>query len=111
MRLAHSIVFASLLAAPAMAADVVVTTPGAVAPPAVVGPPVVAPPAVVATPAPGVVVTPGPSNAERHLDEAARAQANADQARGIAEEQQEKADRHLDKADSDSTGTVVVTPR
>ncbi|MBV9757521.1 MAG: hypothetical protein JO047_10740 [Alphaproteobacteria bacterium] len=95
-----------------MAADVVVTTPAVPAPPAVVVP---SAPAVVA-PAPGVVVTPGATDAERHLDKAARAQERANEAAaegnyGIAADQQEKADRNLDKADRDSTGTVTVIPR
>ena len=96
----------------AAAGDVVVTTPGVVAspPPAVV----VAPPVAVAPPAPGVIVSPG--DAERHLDNAARAQEKADQALedrnyGIAEEQQEKARRERDTAERDSTGTVTVIPR
>jgi len=93
MRLAHTLVLASLLAAPAMAADVVVTTPGVVAP------------------VPGVVVAPGAGNeardlnqAERHEEKAARALENGNY--GTAARQENKADRALDKAER--PGAVVI---
>ena len=86
MRLAYTIALASLLATPAMAADIVVTTPG-----------------VVATP-PGIVVTPGgPNSPQRDLNQAMRHEEKADRALdngnyGAAEKQEMKADRDIDKA-------------
>lgn len=112
MRIGLTIFLAAGLSMPAMAADVIVTTPGAVAPPAVVAP---APPAVVVPSTPGVVVTPSPGDAERHYDRGARAQERANEAAaegnyGIAAHEQEKADRNFERAQRDSSGAVIVTP-
>jgi opacity protein-like surface antigen len=89
MRLAHAIVLASLLAAPAMAADVLVTPP-----------------------APGVVVTPG-GNPGRDVNQATKHEERANKAAakgnyGNAAKQENKANRALNKADRDSTGAVVI---
>lgn len=99
MRIGLTLVLAAGLSMPAMAADVVVTPPGA------------APPAVAVPSTPGVVVTPGPNDAERHMDRAARAQERANEAAGMAEHEQEKADRNREKAERDSSGAVTVIPR
>lgn len=91
MRLAYSLALASLLAAPAMAADVVVTSP----------------------PAPGVVVTPAPNNEARDLNQAAKHEEKAERAAesgnyGNAAKQENKANRSLNKADRDASGNVVI---
>ena len=94
MRLAYALVLATGLAAPAVAADVVVTPPG-----------------------PDVVVTPGRPGAEgRALNQATKHEENADRAMengnyGNAARQENKADRALNNAARDSTGTVTVVPR
>ncbi|MBV9757522.1 MAG: hypothetical protein JO047_10745 [Alphaproteobacteria bacterium] len=68
---------------------------------------------VVTPPAPGVVVTPGPNNEARDLNQAAKHEEKADRALdngnfGKAAKQENKADRAMDKADRNAPGAVVI---
>ena len=85
MRIGLAILLAAGLSIPAMAADVVVTTP-----------------------APGAEAH-NLNQADKHENKADRAAENGNF--GKAAKQENKADRSLDKADRDATGSVTVVPR